>query len=248
MSPIHQSVLFSIMFHIIILIIMLSVKFSTEAMQIPEFIEISVIERIDPNRPIVTAPPATASSNADITSGQFVPPTPATQIDIPEVTFPDHQPVDISSLPERIDRNTPGNTGVSNNLLQPDLNPPNITSPNHGTQTGQNNPGTGINLDGLGNEIRTQTGGMAQYQLQGEVVNRTIVRQVLPEFPEGVQRAGMVTIRFEVRPDGTVQSPEFVRMSEPQFNNVAMAAIRQWVFNRADRTHTGQISFNFILE
>jgi TonB family protein len=75
-----------------------------------------------------------------------------------------------------------------------------------------------------------------------------IVSRVIPDFPEGVNRNGSVTMEFTVVPNGSVQNIVVTRRGEPEFEQVSLAALRQWTFNRADRSHTGRITFNFILE
>jgi TonB family protein len=120
---------------------------------------------------------------------------------------------------------TPGNTGT-----------PAVTT---------NRPG--VNVPGLGDEIRANLSGTSSFQLHGDVINRTVINGPLPTFPEHIQETGTVTINFTISASGIVQSPEVTRRSIPEFESAALTAIRQWVFNTSDRSHTGQITFNFIL-
>ena len=249
MNSIHQSILFSVLFHGLLVVSMLFVKFTSEQVDIPEFIEVVLIDRFEPLKPIVTPAPSASSSNSSLGDEQYTPPSTSTIINVPDVSSPNFEPVDISNLPERADKNTPGNTNnqtsVLDHLLQPNLNQTNVSN---NLNIGQTNTGTGITLDGLGEEIRTQTGKFGHWEMKGEIINRTIIRQVLPEFPPNIQKNGVVTIQFNVLPNGSVQNPVITRKSEPEFEVAAISSIRQWVFNIADKTHTGQISFNFKLE
>jgi hypothetical protein len=125
--------------------------------------------------------------------------------------------------------------GISHNQVATSGTPPATT----------NQPG--MNVPGLGDQIRANLTGSSNFQLHGDVVNRSVINGPLPVFPEGIQETGTVTIDFTISASGIVQNPVVTRKSLPEFESVALAALRQWVFNQSDRAHTGQISFNFIL-
>jgi TonB family protein len=69
------------------------------------------------------------------------------------------------------------------------------------------------------------------YTLEGDASKRTIVNQVLPEYPPGLQREAVVKIRFWVLPDGRVGAMIPVQKGDPQLEEITMKAIRQWRFN-----------------
>jgi outer membrane biosynthesis protein TonB len=251
MTSTNQSFLYSVFLHGFIILIMFLVKFHYSPPPISHYIEILAIERIEiPREPVVSPPSAPASQGQPATNQPIE--TLPTQIDIPEVTFPDFDPVDISNLPQRADRITRSHLTDTRTMVDEHLhaNLERMTMIDHQTTSGmgQSSVGTGMNLDGLAGEIRNQTGSLSQYRLDGDVVNRTIIRRVIPDFPENVLRNGTVTIQFVVLENGSVANPTIIRMDQTEFANISMAAIRQWVFNTADRTHTGQITFNFLLE
>jgi TonB family protein len=190
--------------------------------------------------PAIDSPPA--QDQPDDTSAQ--------QIDVPRITIPDMDPVDISQLPDRIERTRPNiqRPAAQDTLMRPVVTSPILLDTPHTTPEGQVPQGHGISLDGFADEIRNQAGHLSQYRLDGDVVNRMIVNRVIPDFPEGVNRNGSVTMEFTVVPNGSVQNITVTRRSEPEFETVSLVALRQWTFNRSDRSHTGQITFNFRLE
>jgi TonB family protein len=223
------------------------------------FVEILAFDEFlppPPERPLVTTRPAAVLPRQPNPAQQPITqpiqePAQAQMIDIPEVTIPDFQPVDLASLPERTDRNIRTNihrTTIQDTLLLGTITSPIISDISQATNPGQTTPGHGLNLDGFADEIRTQAGHISQYRMEGDVINRTIVTRVIPEFPPGVNRNGSVTMEFTVVPNGSVHNITVTRRSEPEFEHVSVVAMRQWTFNRADRSHTGRITFNFILE
>jgi TonB family protein len=69
------------------------------------------------------------------------------------------------------------------------------------------------------------------YTIEGDAAKRSIVNQVLPEYPPGLQQEAVVKIRFWVLPDGRIGSMIPVRKGDPVLDQVTMRAIRQWRFN-----------------
>jgi len=253
MAYTKQSVIYSVIFHLLILLVMFLITFQHEPSRVREFIEIIAFEFIEPPReqPIATAPPA--QPMAAIERQPVSPPqpieVPAQQIDVPTITTPVLEPaVDISQLPQRADRNVRSDMhrgAVQDTLMRATVTTPIISETPQTLATNQTTLSTGVSLEGFSEEIRTQMGTFSQYRLDGDVINRLIVSRVVPEFPESVMRNGTVTMQFTVVENGSVQNITVIRRSEPEFEAVSVAALRQWVFNRADRSHTGQITFNF---
>jgi TonB family protein len=245
--------MYSVLFHIFIAGLFLLIKFQAANIPVREYFEVIFEDRIEiprPREPIATTPrpnePAPTGTNVP------APPVRPERIDVPTVTTPDFDsPVDISHLPERTDRNiwTPNfNNTIADDLIAGNnrpLTPIESTVPGGTSQTTSN---VNANLDGLAEQIRAQRGSISDVRIEGEVNNRTIIRRVLPQFPEEVRRNGMVTIQFTVLENGSVSNAIITRKSEPEFEHASLVAIRQWAFNQADRTHTGQITFNFVLE
>jgi len=258
MTDSKQGVLVSVLVHVLILLLMFTVSIPYHSEQIVEFIEIIAFEFIEPpiERPVT-------SQTTGVTPRQPIPetipqtqtvqdPARAQQLDLPEATIPDFEPVDLAHLPDRIaDTNVRSDmhrTTIPDSLMRGTITTPVISDVTQASNPGQTTPGHGINLHGFADEIRTQAGHISQYRMEGDVTNRVIVNRVIPDFPPGVNRNGTVTMDFTVAPNGNVHNIVVTRRSEPEFEQVSVAAMRQWTFNRADRSHTGSITFNFRLE
>lgn len=69
------------------------------------------------------------------------------------------------------------------------------------------------------------------YTLEGDASRRTILNQILPEYPPGLQREAVVKIRFWVLPDGRIGAMIPVQKGDPTLEEITMKAIRQWRFN-----------------
>jgi TonB family protein len=81
----------------------------------------------------------------------------------------------------------------------------------------------------------TATRTLAGAQIAGPVADRPILSHVTPEYPEWAKRdavEGSVTIRFIVRPDGSIKENVFVQKTAgfEDFDQNAIAAIRVWRF------------------
>lgn len=99
------------------------------------------------------------------------------------------------------------------------------------------------------------SGGTAQsqpYTIEGEAADRTVLKKVIPLYPENLQKEAVVKIRFSVLPDGRVGRMIPVQKDEPQLENITMDALKQWRFNplspsTKQRTVQGVITFRFEL-
>ena len=79
---------------------------------------------------------------------------------------------------------------------------------------------------------------------------RNRIAGTLPVFPPDVHREATITVRFRVRPDGSVFDITFVRKGEPKFENAVLTAMRTWKFNalpegsrKEDQTGTAAFTF-----
>lgn len=90
--------------------------------------------------------------------------------------------------------------------------------------------------------------GSSSYNLEGEVINRQLLRKKLPEYPEGLMKDGTVSLKFTVLPDGSVSDIVIIKKSDPIFENLSISSLNQWKFNRSDKKNTGIISFHFKIE
>jgi len=79
----------------------------------------------------------------------------------------------------------------------------------------------------------------------------TLVRQVDPEFPGAAMRRlqkGMVRVRFEVKPDGSVKETEVLKSSSASLNQAAQQAVAQWRFMPLKHVQYGIVELAFNLE
>lgn len=100
------------------------------------------------------------------------------------------------------------------------------------------------------------SGGTAQmqpYTIEGEAADRTVLKKVIPDYPENLQKEAVVKIRFTVLPDGRVGQMIPVQKDDPRLENITMEALRQWRFNplsqsTEQRSVKGVITFRYELK
>lgn len=77
------------------------------------------------------------------------------------------------------------------------------------------------------------------------------VKQEAPEFPGGLMRQlrkGLVQVRFDVLPDGSVSKTEVVKTSNRRLNEIAMATVGQWRFQPLHKPKTATVELGFNLD
>jgi len=90
----------------------------------------------------------------------------------------------------------------------------------------------------------------APYQLEWEGnIQRSPLVQPLPNYPVEVE--AVITVRFEVRPDGTVGRIQPLRRSNPELEDEVISTLRSWRFSRLPTTtpqesQFGVITFRFV--
>jgi len=100
------------------------------------------------------------------------------------------------------------------------------------------------------------SGGTAQtqpYTIEGEAADRTVLKKVIPKYPENLQKEAVVKIRFTVLPDGRVGQMIPVQKDDPRLETITMEALRQWRFNplsqsTEQRSVQGVITFRYELK
>lgn len=78
-----------------------------------------------------------------------------------------------------------------------------------------------------------------------------LVSAVDPEFPPSVMtkfRKGVVTVRFEVSPDGQVSDATVQKTTHRSLDSAALAAVKQWRFKPAPIGHTASVELAFDLD
>ncbi len=92
----------------------------------------------------------------------------------------------------------------------------------------------------------------APYQLEWEGdINRSPVVQPLPGYVTDTE--AVISVRFEVRPDGTVGQLIPIRRANPELDREVLRTLRTWRFSRLpsnvpQESQYGTITFRFILE
>ena len=120
-----------------------------------------------------------------------------------------------------------------------------------GAKTSGDQQGTTGRMDadqGTGNE----TDKSAPYELKWEGdLERSPMVQPLPENTTGIEAT--ITIRFEVKPDGTLGRIIPLRKMNPELEREVMRQLRSWRFSRLpsgvpQQSQWGTITFRFVLE
>jgi outer membrane biosynthesis protein TonB len=108
---------------------------------------------------------------------------------------------------------------------------------------------------GLGNSPSALSGsgtntidGSSSFKLEGDAVNRQLMKKVLPKYPDDMQKDGVVSLKFAILPDGTVSEIVIIKKSDPVFENLSISSLNQWKFNRSEKKNTGIITFHFKLD
>ncbi len=82
---------------------------------------------------------------------------------------------------------------------------------------------------------------------------RNRIAGALPQFPPGERREVQVSVRFQVRPDGSLFGTTIIQRGDPRYERAALMAMRSWKFNalpsrlkQADQV--GTVTFTFKLK
>jgi TonB family protein len=81
-------------------------------------------------------------------------------------------------------------------------------------------------------------------------ISRNRISGVLPAFPPGATREVQVSLRFRVRPDGSMYGMTVIQKGDPRYERAALDAMRTWRFNalppdakQADQVGTAVFTF-----
>ena|GEM_PF-1096229 len=121
------------------------------------------------------------------------------------------------------DKQSPAEPGLREGLLLPDVDP---------------------SAAGIGPDL--------PYLIEWIGQSREIVRSILPEYPEGVERDVELLFRFSVTPAGDVTAVRPLQKGEPILEEAAITALRQWRFQPLPKespqaNQEAVITFKFII-
>lgn len=115
-----------------------------------------------------------------------------------------------------------------------------------GKTLGQGRTGQEGQADGSGG----QSG--QPFTIEGEAAQRVIVQQVIPVYPEGLQREAVIKFRFSVQPDGRITDIIPMRKGDAILERITIEALSKWRFNPLppgveQKTVQGVITFRYEL-
>jgi len=96
-------------------------------------------------------------------------------------------------------------------------------------------------------------GGGQPFAIEGDAAQRTILHQVIPEYPSGLQKEEVLKIRFTLLADGRIGLMIPMRKGDPTLEKITLDALRQWRFNALpasaeQKNVTGIITFRYELQ
>jgi TonB family protein len=105
-------------------------------------------------------------------------------------------------------------------------------------------------LEHMSSVIGEKSDSPTAYYLEGEILQRTILKEVVPEYPIGLQRNATVTVEFNVHPDGSVSDLIVTRRDEPLLEELSINSLAQWQFNPIPQNvvQKGRITFIYQLQ
>ncbi len=112
-------------------------------------------------------------------------------------------------------------------------------------------PGSGGGAGGgSGGGIGSHTGYSIDW---GGTGGRRLLSGMIPKYPEGTDKEMVVTLQFNVLPDGSVEGILPLRKTDQILESAAVKALRTWRFEPlpqelGDRSQSGKVSFNFKYE
>ncbi|MDY6914832.1 MAG: TonB family protein, partial [Candidatus Cloacimonadota bacterium] len=83
--------------------------------------------------------------------------------------------------------------------------------------------------------------------LEGDIIHRTILHKVIPEYPDNVQKNAQIKIKFNVSAEGDVTDVILIKKADPILDQISVEAIQKWRFNsiEQDVQQTGFITFRY---
>ncbi|HOT96206.1 MAG TPA: energy transducer TonB [bacterium] len=131
--------------------------------------------------------------------------------------------------------------------------PPAVTVPAGGAGSALGSANQGSAGTGQGSGVSQGAGAGQPFTIEGDAAQRLIIKQVIPDYPEGLQQEEVIRFRFTVQPDGRLSGLIPMRKGDPTLEKITLAALRQWLFSplpagAAQKPVQGIITFRYQLE
>jgi len=239
----------SLGFHALMILVMFLLVYTTE----PNFLKIEIIEfgyRTSANNENFISPEASSPASSGIpdrgSDSNLIP----DKVNLPKAVSDSNDPLYFPNKIETAYNNMSLDNNVGNRNLKEQLDDEIIAGENIEITE---NPVLGASdnyLNSLTNRISTGDSGESPYILEGEITTRSIIKKIIPEYPDDFQQNSRVKVKFEVLANGSVNNMIIVQKSEPILEEISLGALEQWKFNTltSDITQIGYITFIFQLK
>ncbi|MDZ7724724.1 MAG: energy transducer TonB [candidate division KSB1 bacterium] len=254
LNPMQKALLISVGVHILLVAVGLLIH---SGIQLPDhsFAEMGFTVTQPARDPVSS----TASSAAEPAPETAPPVEPAADepdespVDLPKRRMLEQQEPELSSPGHR--KLTPGNE-TTTPVSRPGGSDEKSTTVSPASGEKSMRPSESPPSSVLGDPGSSNTGSgetLRPFFLQGDAADRRIVQQVLPEYPDDLQREARVQLKFTVYPDGRVGRIIPIKKAGPQLENRAINALKQWRFDeltpaQPQNNVTGIITFIFKLQ
>lgn len=235
----------AILIHIIFICLFILMKINFPLRLEVENIEVIAIDQFmnieDDSKQSAHQSPSSSQSEASAISAQ-------SKISLPISSHNYEDVIKVSSLPMKREKQI--NQHLLNDQIDESFGNSQSLKPNSDQKIKTSVSGNGNSqyINSLGKNSGGSSEGTSSFSLEGEVINRQLIRKKVPEYPEGMMKDGTVSLKFTVLPDGSVSDIVIIKKSDPIFENLSISSLNQWKFNRSDKKNTGIISFHFKIE
>lgn len=118
--------------------------------------------------------------------------------------------------------------GMSGSGTVPEERPTPMTESEHKSR-GENRAQSGSG-GGKGAYDTDGTNGQP-FSIEGDAAQRVIVKQVIPQYPQGLQQEAVIKFRFTVLPSGRITDLIPMRKGDPTLEQITIQALQTWRFN-----------------
>jgi protein TonB len=245
----QKTVLISLLVHALLLLLFLVLKVGA-TIELPEFIQVqfasSFVRPVEQPVARKTEPPdEPPRQEPGIVEEEIeLPPRRMLEKEPPELTIPQStKSLPAKQIPVKTER-------VKRPATRPEVRPSTATAPRAVEPLLPRNlpakPTAGL-------DRASPRGTVEAFEIEGKAAERTILKKILPRYPEGYNREGTVRIRFTVLPNGYVGEMIPVLKTDAVLERTAMEVLAKWRFNPLPKgappdTVEGIITFRFRLK